>query len=108
MDVAYEIRSGVLVVRPSGLINVHSSPVLRQTLLDHYTGRGNIVVNLADVDFMDSSGLATLVEGLQMAHRGGGKLILCAIRNQMILDLLEITHLLRAFPIVESELAAIG
>ena len=96
------------MVRPSGLINIQSSPALRKILLDHYPGRGNIVINMADVEYMDSSGLATLVEGMQLARRSAAKVILCEIREKMILDLLEITHLIRAFEIVESESAAIG
>lgn len=108
MDIVYENRAGALVVRPGGLINNQSSPTLRRILLEHYPGQGDIVINMANVNYMDSSGLATLVEGLQMTRRGGGRLILCEIREKMILDLLEITHLLEAFHIVESESAAIG
>jgi len=108
MDIAYETRAGVLLVRPGSTINVQSSSALRKVLLQEYPGRGDIVVNMANVEQMDSSGLATLVEGLQMARRGGGKLILCEIRSRMILDLLEITRLLDAFPIVESESAVFG
>lgn len=107
MNIAYEKRAGVLVVRPGGMINIQTSPALRRTLLEQYPGRGDIVINMADVDYMDSSGLATLVEGLQLAQRGGGKLTLCEIRSRMILDLLEITRLQDAFSVVESESAAL-
>ena len=107
MDITHEILPKVFLVRPDGEINSQSSPALRKILLDQYPGSGSIVVNLANVRYIDSSGLATLVEGLQLARRGNGELALCDIREQMLLDLLEITHLLDAFPIFDSESAAI-
>ncbi|HPA44882.1 MAG TPA: anti-sigma factor antagonist [bacterium] len=107
MQVEYESVSNAFVLRPVGDINVQSSPELRKILLEHYPGKGSIVVNLNQVRYMDSSGLATLIEGMQLARGGGGILILCEIREQMLLDLLEITHLLDAFPIFDTEAQAV-
>ena len=107
MDITYEQSPKALILRPSGDINAASSPFLREMISEQYSGQGSIIVNLAEVHYMDSSGLATLVEGLQTARRGGGELLLCEIREQMIMDLLEITHLLKAFPIFDTETAAL-
>ncbi len=108
MGIKHEILSDTLVVRPTGLINVQTSPELREVLLTRYPGKGNIVINLSQVTYMDSSGLATLVEGLGIAGRGGGKLVLCEIREKMIEDLLEITHLTGAFAVTDTEAVAVS
>ena len=71
-------------------------------------GDGRCVVNLSEVTYIDSSGLATLVEGLQLAQKGGGVFALCAIEHPMIKDLLELTHLTEAFTIFESEADAVA
>jgi len=108
MGITHEIVVDTLVVRPTGLINAQTSPELRNVLLTRYPGKGNIVINLSQVNYMDSSGLATLVEGLGIAANGGGKLVLCEIREKMIEDLLEITHLAGAFLVADTEAAALG
>ena len=50
---------------------------------------------------MDSSGVATLVEAMQVARRGGGKLILCALQEK-VRSVFEIARLDMVFTIVAS------
>ena len=74
-------RDGVRsVVYVSGDIDLHSSPEFRQTVLELFKKRGQeqIIVNLAGVQYLDSSGVASLVEGLREARKK--KWALCAGR----------------------------
>ncbi|HJO16470.1 MAG TPA: STAS domain-containing protein, partial [Phycisphaerales bacterium] len=59
-----------LRIRPHGDINLASSPTLRQTLHAALSeGDERVDIMLSDVPYMDSSGVATLVEALQQCRR---------------------------------------
>lgn len=70
-------RSGNgVIVRPSGQINVHSSPDLRdqlQAILREVPLPHTVIVDLACVSYVETSGIATLIEALRIArhHRIG-------------------------------------
>lgn len=59
------------------------------------------VIDLSDVEFIDSSGLFALVNGLNLANASGARLVLCSLRPSAQL-IFEITQLDRAFDIFES------
>ncbi len=87
-------------VRPSGDIDLSRSPQLRVELLQlaaHKPRR--IVVDLANVPYMDSSGVATLIEALQAQRRSGGKMILCGLQPK-VRSIFEIARLDMVFTIV--------
>ncbi len=76
-----EVRedSGRLVVALAGEIDLDRAPEVRRLLLD-CTARGrDVLVDLSAVSYIDSSGIASLVEALQNAGRGGTALGLVAI-----------------------------
>lgn len=70
-------------------------------------GRGQIVVNLGDVGYMDSSGLGTLVAAYATASRQGGALKLLNMTKRLQ-DLLVITKLLNVFECFDDEGAALS
>lgn len=70
-------------------------------------GRGQIVVNLGDVSYMDSSGLGTLVSAYATASRQGGALKLLNLTKRLQ-DLLVITKLLNVFECFDDEAAAVN
>lgn len=59
-------QDGLIVIQPDGEVDLYSSPGLRKAILAavQVAGRG-VHVDLSLVAYMDSSGVATLVEGLQ-------------------------------------------
>jgi len=64
-------------VRVKGDVNIQTSPKLRTELKPLFTQKGGeIHVDLSAVPFMDSSGIATLVEGLQWARNMSGRFVL--------------------------------
>jgi len=72
MDLEVEISRGPdgPTVTARGDVDLHSSPRLRDAILEAVErGDGTVSVDLSGVPYMDSSGVATLVEGLQAARR---------------------------------------
>ena len=70
------------VVRLSGSVDVERSLEIRKILLETVAGRRNVVVDLSEVTYIDSSGIACLVEALQMARNHGANLGLLSVSTQ--------------------------
>lgn len=58
-----------VVVAFSGEVDLQESPRARQILLDHVARYPVVLVDLSEVDYIDSSGVASLVEALQAARK---------------------------------------
>lgn len=96
---------GVLVVALEGDVDMSSSPDARKVLLD-CVGRGRpVVVDMAGVSYIDSSGVASLVESLQNARKSGSAFVLAAV-SEPARRVLELARLDQVFTIHESRDAA--
>ena len=101
-----ETIGGSVFVRPSGDVDLSGSPTLRLELRKAQTAKpGRLVIDLAGVPYMDSSGVATLVEAMQMARKNNTKLVLCALQDK-VRSIFEIARLDTVFTIVSSAEAA--
>lgn len=95
-----EQRGTATVVLPSGEIDLNASPILRQELKRILTSRPQkLIVNLAGVAYMDSSGVATLVEAMQIARKNSTRLVLCGMQDK-VRSIFEIARLETVFTIV--------
>jgi anti-sigma B factor antagonist len=80
MKIQLTSQGDIQVLELSGELDYHSSPELREKLTELTVKQApKILVNLAGVDYMDSSGIATFVEAFQKAKRYQGRLILAAL-----------------------------
>lgn len=90
------------ILAPIGEIDLSQSPALREHIADAQEGRPRtLIIDLGGVPYMDSSGVATLLEALRAAQKHGGRLILCSLQDR-VRSILEITRLDAVFTIVES------
>jgi len=82
-----------IVIRPEGDIDYSSLDPLREALMDaRMAGVREIVVDLADVGFLDSQGLAVILYAHRRQRAGGGRLILRNL-NDTARRLLHVTNL---------------
>jgi anti-sigma B factor antagonist len=97
-----------VIVAIRGEIDLQNSPELRTELLDLLVKHApqRLVLNLAQVPYMDSSAIAVLVELLQKARKTGGRIFLTNLQPR-VKGLLEIARLGSIFGIVEDEAAAL-
>ena len=95
---------GVTVVEISGRIELgEASAAVRELVHDLLAkGRKKILLNLADVDYIDSAGLGSLVSAFTSAQKEGGVLKLVYLTKK-VHDLLQMTKLYTVFEIVENE-----
>ena len=88
----------------SGDIDLATSPVLRKALLREFRELKvpRVVLNLGAVRYMDSSGVASLVEGLKASRDVGSRFILFGL-NRTIREVLQLSKLVKIFEIYENE-----
>jgi len=93
-------REGVrTVISVTGEIDVYTAPTLRERLNELVAdGEYHLVVDMAGVDFLDSTGLGVLVGGLKRARSHDGTLQLVCDQEK-ILKVFRITGLTKVFPI---------
>lgn len=76
--------NGAIVFSPNGEVDLSSSPDLRKVLLAAPKEAASAVaVNLSKVEYMDSSGVAVLIEGLKAAQEEGKEFILVSPSKQV-------------------------
>ena len=68
MKVSVRQQGQTTILDVDGQITFESTPELRDGIFEALKGNGPVLVNLAKVAYMDSSGIATLVEGLKEAQ----------------------------------------
>ena len=98
---------GVLVVDCSGrLVFGEESASLRDMVKNLLTQSPKVVMNLREVNHIDSGGLGTLVSLYTSARSAGGAVKLASL-SQRVGDLLQVTKLLTIFEVFEDEEAAV-
>ncbi len=85
-----------------GQIDIGNSPALRKTLLDSLKGTRRLAINMMDVKYIDSSGIASLLEVLKEARDSGKRMILFGLTTA-VREVLQLTRLTGVFEIHETE-----
>lgn len=89
---------GRLIVALEGEIDLEQAGAVRRALLDSLKNGRNVLVDLSKVTYIDSSGIASLVEGLQVAKKQKSELALVAV-SQRVRRVLELARLDKVFQI---------
>jgi len=99
---------GVTIVDLSGRITLgEGSVILRDTIRDLVSkGKNKILLNLADVTYIDSSGIGELVSAFTTVRNQSGELKLLKLTKK-VHDLLQITKLYTVFDIKDDEATAV-
>ena len=107
MQTRQKEKSGILVCYMVGEIDINTSPQVKKTF-DKLIGtkKDKVILNFKNVSYVDSSGLATLVEILKGLRSYGGKLKLTNLSTK-VKNLFEITKLDRLFDITLEEEEAV-
>jgi anti-sigma B factor antagonist len=90
-------NDGVALMEVEGEVDMLTSPEVRNALLPLFDGatRG-IVVDLSGVTYMDSSGIATMIEGLQWSSKEGKRFVVAGLQDK-VMDVFVLTNLKDVF-----------
>jgi len=89
------------IIDAVGEVDLMTSPQLRDAVLASVKEGGNVGVNLSGAEYMDSSGVATLVEGLKSASEKGQQFVLVRPSGR-VMKVLELARLDTLFDIREA------
>jgi anti-sigma B factor antagonist len=93
------VADGTQVFKLTGSLDIATSPTVRAALLEA-SARGDhrLIVDLTDVEFLDSTGLGALIGAQRRAKEFAGEVRL-VVKEGQILRLLRITGLLKVFAV---------
>jgi anti-sigma B factor antagonist len=94
-------EGGALVVAFAGEVDLEHSPAAREVLLASVARGRRVLVDLSGVSYIDSSGVASLVEAFQAARKAGIGFALAGV-SAAARRVLELARLDRVFVIHES------
>ncbi len=103
MEIGVEKIDEVVLIKLSGRLDMNTSPDLRKAALTLYAKIGckNLTIDLANVSYIDTSGLATLVEILVKAKESFAQLTLSGL-NEKVRYLIDVNGLTGFFRIETS------
>ena len=95
------------VVEVQGDVDLGTSPVFRRTLFETLRLTAKLAVNLEAIRYIDSSGIATLIEVLKDSQRLNKEFVLFGM-NPAVQEVFRLTHVIRIFRIFDTEQEALG
>lgn len=109
MEISARQFDGFVILDISGDIDLAHSPQMRKALLGEIKEKKlpKVFLNLESVRYMDSSGIATLVEGLKASRDIGSRLILYSL-SRHVREVMHLARLNTIFEIFEDEQQALG
>ena len=98
MDINKRTEGSYSVISLGGEIDLHCSPQARDEILADINNKQPVLVELAAVTYIDSSGIASLVEGLQLARSQDVDFALVNV-SEPVMQVLQLARLDKVFPI---------
>lgn len=107
MEIKTRSAGDVTIFELAGRFDNYSTPAIAEQL-DRMVqvDSPKIIVDLSGVTFVDSTGLATLVQGMKRSRQQGGDLLLCGLQRSVFM-IFELTRLDKAFYIFVDEAHAL-
>lgn len=109
MQIVARPVEGVTILDISGDIDLANSPTMRKVLLGEIKDKrvAKLFLNLKNVRYIDSSGIASLVEGLKASRDLGSRLILYGL-SSAVREVMQLSRLQKIFEIYDNEEQALS
>jgi anti-sigma B factor antagonist len=98
MECTVRTEGPYTIVALSGEVDLYYSPKARENILLHLNKKCNVLVDLSAVSYIDSSGVASLVEGFQLARSNKADFGLVGV-SHAAMQVLQLARLDKVFPI---------
>jgi anti-sigma B factor antagonist len=95
------------VVEVEGDVDLGTSPLLRRTLFDSLHNAARLALNLTAIRYIDSSGIATLIEVLKDSQKLNKEFVLFGL-SPAVQEVFRLTHVIRIFRVFQTEQEALG
>ncbi len=94
-------KGGLSVISLRGEVDLKNSPDARKVILNNLKKKKDVMVDLSSVEYIDSSGVASLVEGLQYARSNDLRFCLVGV-SDAAMNVLRLARLEQVFTIYAS------
>ncbi len=95
------------IVEVEGDVDLGTSPDLRRTLFQSLIETPRVALNLAAIRYIDSSGIATLIEVLKDSQRRNKRFVLFGL-SPAVQQVFRLTHVVRIFEVFQTEEEALA
>ena len=106
-----ENREDVTILAPRHRVDTNTAPEVEKTIWENIgDGDGKMVIDFSQVDYISSAGLRVLLKTAKQMKKGGGKLGLCNLNEQVteVLELSGFMGIIDCHDSVDSCIAAFG
>ena len=106
-----ENRGDVVILAPRHRVDTNNSPEVEKVIFENIgNGEGKMVIDFSQVDYVSSAGLRVLLKTAKQIKKGGGKLGLCNLNDQIkeVLELSGFLGIIDCHESVDSCIAAFG
>lgn len=107
MNLSLRTRESVQIVEVDGDVDLRGSPIVRKTLFDALKASPNVAVNLTGVRYIDSSGIAVLIEALRESQRLRRRFLVFGA-NARVREVFRLTHVNQIFQVFDDEEQALA
>ena len=107
MKISVRDTGVITIVDVAGDVDLGTSPDLRRTLFDALTRAHKLALNLAAIRYIDSSGIATLIEVLKDSQQRHKQFVLFGL-SPAVQQVFRLTHVARIFPVFQTEEEALA
>lgn len=109
MDISTRQSGNATVVDVTGDITLYNSPEVRRVLMDllKEKRRPRVIINMLNVKYIDSAGVASLVEGLKVSRDLKSGFALFGL-SRTAREVLELTRLIKVFEVYNNEEEALA
>lgn len=103
MEMTEEQIGTTMALNLSGRFDAYVAPAVEKFFQRvSVNAKPHVIINLANVNFVDSTGLATLVIGMKHCRQQNGEMVLCCVR-QAVGIIFELTRLDKVFTICNTQ-----
>ena len=108
MNISYEIKENAGVINLEGKLTAENAEQVKNSFISWYNQQevNNIVIDMSQLDFMDSTGLGILVSFLKLVHDRHGELRLATLqaKPKMVIEITRTYRILNLFDTLEEAL----
>ena len=107
MTISSREAGEVTIVEVEGNVDLSTSAALRRSLFATLVNAPKVALNLAAIRYIDSSGIATLIEVLKRSQNLKKQFVLFEL-SPAVQEVFRLTHVIRVFQVFETEREALG
>ncbi len=107
MNLSTRKHANTCIVDIAGDVDLRGSPALRKLLFEALTESPKVVINLTEIRYMDSSGIAVMIEALKNSQKLNREFALFGM-NTRVQAVFKLTHVIQLFQVFDTEEQALG